>query len=92
MDFQYSDTVKGLQTRLLAFMDEHIYPNERAFFEEIAANRAAGNPWRPTRLIEELKPRRASPISGIFFCHAVRAHPKVSLTSITHRCAKSWVA
>jgi acyl-CoA dehydrogenase len=86
MDFQYSDTVKGLQTRLLAFMDEHIYPNERAFFEEIAANRAAGNPWRPTRLIEELKTKAR--IAG----HAVRAHPKVSLTSITHRCAKSWVA
>ncbi len=26
MNFDYSDKVKGLQARLLAFMDEHIYP------------------------------------------------------------------
>ena len=43
MNFDYSDKVKGLQARLLAFMDAHIYPNEQRFFEEIAANRAKGN-------------------------------------------------
>lgn len=74
MDFQYSDTVKGLQTRLLAFMDEHIYPNERAFFEEIAANRAAGNPWRPTRLIEELKTKaRIAGLWNLFLPRSARA-------------------
>jgi len=74
MDFQYSDTVKGLQTRLLAFMDEHIYPNERAFFEEIAANRAAGNPWRPTRLIEELKTKaRIADLWNLFLPRSARA-------------------
>jgi len=74
MDFQYSDTVKGLQTRLLAFMDEHIYPNERAFFEEIAANRAAGNPWRPTRLIEELKTKaRIAGLWNLFLPRSTRA-------------------
>jgi len=36
-------------------MDQHIYPNERAFLQEIAANRASGNPWVPLRLIEDLK-------------------------------------
>jgi acyl-CoA dehydrogenase len=74
MDFQYSDTVKALQTRLLAFMDEHIYPNERAFFEEIAANRAAGNPWRPTRLIEELKTKaRIAGLWNLFLPRSARA-------------------
>jgi len=74
MDFQYSDTVKALQTRLLAFMDEHIYPNERAFFEEIAANRAAGNPWRPTRLIEELKTKaRIAGLWNLFLPRSDRA-------------------
>ncbi|MFN3431823.1 MAG: glycoside hydrolase family 19 protein, partial [Candidatus Sericytochromatia bacterium] len=43
--------------RLLAFMDEHIYPNEARFFGEIAANRAKGNAWIPTTIIEELKPK-----------------------------------
>ena len=43
MNFDYSDKVKTLQARLIAFMDEHIYPNEKRFYDEIAANRAAGN-------------------------------------------------
>ena len=74
MDFQYSDTVKALQTRLLAFMDEHIYPNERAFFEEIAANRAAGNPWRPTRLVEDLKAKaRIAGLWNLFLPRSTRA-------------------
>ncbi len=32
MDFQYSPKVKDLQTRLITFMDEHVYPNEKTFF------------------------------------------------------------
>lgn len=56
MNFDYSPKVKDLQARLLSFMDEHIYPNEAQFFAEIAENRAKGNAWVPTRLIEELKP------------------------------------
>ena len=42
MNFDYSPRVQELQKRLLAFMDEHIYPNEQRFFDEIAANRAKG--------------------------------------------------
>jgi len=56
MDFEYTDKVKAMRERLLAFMDEHIYPNEMRFLEEIAENRARGNAWVPTRIIEELKP------------------------------------
>jgi len=56
MDFDYSDRCKELQTRLLAFMDAHIYPNEKAFKEEVDRNGAAGNRWVPTELIEKLKP------------------------------------
>ncbi|MBC3909220.1 acyl-CoA dehydrogenase [Undibacterium umbellatum] len=55
MDFQYSPKVKDLQARLIAFMDEHIYPNEKTFFGEIAANRKAGNAWIPTKVVEQLK-------------------------------------
>ena len=56
MNFDYTNKVKTLQARLIAFMDEHIYPNEKRFFQEIADNRAKGNAWVPTKLIEELKP------------------------------------
>ena len=53
MDFAYSERCKELQARLLAFMDEHIYPNEGAFAEEIAANaRDKGTRWLPLELVE----------------------------------------
>ena len=73
MNFDYSDKVKGLQARLLAFMDAHIYPNEQRFFEEIAANRAKGNAWVPTTLVEELKPKaRAAGLWNLFIPHSPR--------------------
>ena len=60
MDFAYSKKVEDLRSRLLGFMDEHIYPNEPIFYAEIAQNRKAGNAWIPTRIIEELKPKALS--------------------------------
>jgi acyl-CoA dehydrogenase len=73
MNFDYSDKVKGLQARLLAFMDEHVYPNEQRFFEEIAANRAKGDAWVPTALVEELKPKaRAAGLWNLFIPHSPR--------------------
>jgi acyl-CoA dehydrogenase len=57
MDFDYSERCKELQARLLAFMDEHIYPNEKAFKQEVDRNGLdKGNRWIPTELIERLKP------------------------------------
>ncbi|TGB34103.1 acyl-CoA dehydrogenase family protein [Burkholderia thailandensis] len=55
MHFDYAPKVEALRARLNAFFDEHIYPNERAFYEEIALNRRAGNAWQPVALIETLK-------------------------------------
>ena len=56
MDFEYTPKVKAMQAKLLAFMDEHIYPNETRYLQEIEANRASGNPWQVVKVIEELKP------------------------------------
>jgi acyl-CoA dehydrogenase len=62
MKFEFSDKVKDLQRRLQAFMDEHIYPNERRHHEEIERNR-----WLPTKVIEELKPKaRAVALWNLF--------------------------
>jgi acyl-CoA dehydrogenase len=33
MNFDYTPKVQELREKLLAFFDEHIYPNERAFAE-----------------------------------------------------------
>lgn len=67
MDFQYSDKVKTLQARLTQFMTEFVYPNEQVFFGEIEANRAAGNAWIPTKIVEELKQKaRAAGLWNLF--------------------------
>jgi acyl-CoA dehydrogenase len=52
MNFDYTDKVKALLTRLRAFMDEHIYPNEKRYYQEIERDR-----WAPSKVIEELKPK-----------------------------------
>jgi acyl-CoA dehydrogenase len=62
MNFDYSDKVKTLMTRLRAFMDEHIYPNEKGYYQEIEKDR-----WAPTKIIEELKPKaRAAGLWNLF--------------------------
>jgi acyl-CoA dehydrogenase len=74
MNFDYSDKVKNLQQRLRAFMHDHVYPNEARFFQEVEANRAAGNAWVPTTLIEELKPKaRAAGVWNLFLPNSKRA-------------------
>ena len=62
MDFAFSEKTKEFERRLLAFMDEHIYPNERRYYEQTERNR-----WQPTRIIEELKPKaRAAGLWNLF--------------------------
>jgi acyl-CoA dehydrogenase len=74
MDFAHSQRVVALQGKLERFMAEHVYPNERRFHEEVEANRAKGNPWVPTRLIEELKPKaRAEGLWNLFLPRSPRA-------------------
>jgi len=57
MDFSYSPRTRELQERVSAFMDEHIFPNEQRFNDELAANTEAGKRWTPLELIESLKPK-----------------------------------
>ena len=74
MDFAYSDKVKSLQDRLARFMDANVYPNERRYREEVEANRARGDAWVPTKLIEELKPKaRAEGLWNLFLPRSPRA-------------------
>ena len=51
MDFEFSDRVRDLQDKLSRFMDDHVYPNEHRFHEEVAQ----GDRWQPTAVVEELK-------------------------------------
>ena len=70
MDFQHSDKVKDYQARRLRFFDEHIYPNEHRYENDVADNTKAGNRWAPTKVVEELKPiARAQGLWNLFCPH-----------------------
>jgi acyl-CoA dehydrogenase len=61
--FAATERSTALATRLKAFMDEHIYPNESTFRRQIEE----GDRWEPTSIIEELKPRaRAAGLWNLF--------------------------
>jgi acyl-CoA dehydrogenase len=63
MDFDHSAKVKTLEERLIAFMDEHVYPNERQYEDELQS----GDRWQPLTLIEELKQKaRAAGLWNLF--------------------------
>jgi acyl-CoA dehydrogenase len=67
MDFAYSPRTKELQQKVSAFMEANVYPAEMPFHEEVAANRAAGNPWKATKVIDELKKKaRAQGLWNLF--------------------------
>ncbi|CAN5619700.1 acyl-CoA dehydrogenase family protein [soil metagenome] len=51
MNFDYSTKTRELQSKLQAFMDANIYPNESAYHAEINT----GDRWKPLQLIEDLK-------------------------------------
>jgi len=57
MDFDYSPRTKELQVQVQRFMDEHIYPSETAYKDELQANTEAGKRWSALQTIEKLKPK-----------------------------------
>ncbi|MFD9240971.1 acyl-CoA dehydrogenase family protein [Streptomyces sp. NPDC059556] len=52
MDFAYDARTEELRGKLLAFMDEHVYPAERTAEEQRAL---LASPWDTPRVVEELK-------------------------------------
>lgn len=52
MDFELSERAQQYRDRLLAFMDEHVYPSEAVFYEQMAAS---GNANFHPPVMEELK-------------------------------------
>ena len=53
MEFEYSDKVKDLISRLNAFMEEHVLPREQDFLDHLETT---DNRWSTHPVIEELKP------------------------------------
>ncbi|MFO1329591.1 MAG: acyl-CoA dehydrogenase family protein [Rubrivivax sp.] len=63
MSYDPSPKVQALQQRLLAFMDEHVYPNEPRHYHEAETL----GPWKVLPVIDELKPKaRAAGLWNLF--------------------------
>ena len=70
MDFDYSPRVQELRKKLMAFMDEHIYPNESKYYAHVRSDKR----WTPVPVIEELKPvARKAGLWNLFLPHSKRA-------------------
>ncbi|MDQ3925084.1 MAG: acyl-CoA dehydrogenase [Actinomycetota bacterium] len=52
MNFDYSEKVQELREELMQFMNEHVYPNEKTFHEQL---NAAESRWTVPPIMEELK-------------------------------------
>jgi acyl-CoA dehydrogenase len=69
MDFELSDRCKELRERLLTFMDDHIYPNEAVYEQQL---HESGRPHAHPPVIEELKDRaREAGLWNLFLPHEV---------------------
>ncbi len=69
MDFEYTPKVQELRKRLIAFMDQHIYPNEPKYYAHVRGDKR----WEAVPIIEELKPKaRAAGLWNLFLPHSKR--------------------
>lgn len=64
MDFQHSERVRDLLGRLVAFLEEHVYPSEATFEAQLGE---APSRWQVPPVVEELKQRaRAAGLWNLF--------------------------
>ena len=68
---EYSENARGWQRRVNAFMDEHIYPSEPVYHEQLNT----GDRWQPVPIVEELKEQAKA--AGLWTCSSrpVRTGP-----------------
>ena len=67
MDFALSPTAQALQERLLAFMDDHVYPAEAVWEDQMSAS---GDPHFHAPIVEDLKAEaRAQGLWNLFLPH-----------------------
>src|SRR3954449_3239531 len=70
MDFAFDATTLALQERLLAFMDEYVYPAEARFRDEVER----GDAWATPPVVEELKAQARERGLWNLFLPAVHEH------------------
>ncbi len=85
MDFAFDRTTLELRAQLEEFFDQHIYPAEHVFEEQILAQ---GSPWDTPPIMEELKAKaRDQGLWNLFLPPRPSTAP-ASPTCSTRRCVK----
>src|SRR5271166_451922 len=73
MDFGFDSRTEELREKLLAFMDDHVYPAEPVFADQVAQAAAEGNIWQRPAVIDTLKAQaRGQGLWNLFL--TVRTH------------------
>jgi acyl-CoA dehydrogenase len=73
MDFAFDARTEERRAKLLAFMDDHVYPAEQVFADQVAEAATSGDIWQRPAVIDELKDKaRAQGLWNLFL--TVREH------------------
>ncbi|MHA1165500.1 MAG: acyl-CoA dehydrogenase family protein [Alphaproteobacteria bacterium] len=78
MDFNFSAKVEDYRTKLLAFMDEHVYPNERTYVEQ----HETGDKWARPAIMEEMKAKARD--AGLWNLFLPEAEVGAGLTNLEY--------
>ena len=82
MEFALTDRCQELREQLLAFMDEHVYPAEQVYHEQIAES---GQPHFHPPVMEELKARaRDQGLWNLWLPHDTEGHSSPGLTNVEY--------
>ena len=79
MDFDYNQKTKDCLTRLTAFMDEHVYPNEHLYQQQI---NEAPDRWHHPPMLDELKSKARA--AGLWNLFMPNTHYGVGLTNVEY--------
>ncbi len=73
MDFGFDARTEEMRAKLLAFMDDYVYPAEPVFADQVAEAAASGDIWQRPAVIDELKEKaRGQGLWNLFL--TVRQH------------------
>ncbi len=79
MDFDYNQKTKDYLARLIAFMDEHVYPNEHLYHQQIDE---APSRWQVPPIMEQLKEKARA--VGLWNLFMPNTHYGVGLTNVEY--------
>jgi acyl-CoA dehydrogenase len=79
MDFDYNQRTKDYLARLTAFMDEHVYPNEHLYHQQIDE---AASRWLVPPIMEQLKEKARA--AGLWNLFMPNTHYGVGLTNVEY--------